>query len=307
MTTQVLLDCDPGHDDAIALLLALASDAVTLRGVTTVAGNQTLEKTTQNALTTLTLADRTDVPVVAGIDRPLVREQVLAEYVHGESGLDGADLPDPVVEAADDHAVDIIVEEARCGGLTLIATGPLSNVAFALRRAPDISDQLDRIVLMGGSVRDGNITPAAEFNIFADPETARVVFESDVPVVMVGLDVTRQARIGPDGIERIRDMRSEVAVAVADLLEFFAEFHREQYGWESLPIHDALAVAEVIKPGILETEHMHVGVETQGKLTYGRTVADIRGVTNKEPNAHVALDVDRDAFFDLLYDALKRY
>ena len=307
MSTRVLLDCDPGHDDAIAMLLALASDEVDLTAITTVAGNQTLDKTTYNALRTLALADRTDVPVAAGMDRPLVRDQVIADYVHGESGLDGADLPEPETEPIDDHAVDVIVREARAGDLTLVPVGPLSNVAMALRRAPDITDTLDRIVLMGGAVGDGNITPSAEFNIFVDPEAANVVFGSDVPVTMVGLDVTRQARIGPDGTSKIRGMGSDVAVAVADLLEFFVRFHREEYGWESVPIHDALAVAEIADPGILETDHVHVGVETKGNLTYGRTVADVRGVTDEAPNADVALDVDRDAFFDVLFDALARY
>lgn len=307
MATRVLLDCDPGHDDAIALLLALANDGVDLEAVTTVAGNQTLEKTTRNALRTLALAGEADVPVAAGMDRPLVREQVIADYVHGESGLDGADLPQPAAEPVDDHAADVIAGEAAGGDLTLVPVGPLSNVALALRRTPGLEDDLDRIVLMGGAVADGNITPSAEFNIYADPEAAKVVFAADVPVTMVGLDVTRQARIGPEGIERIRGRGSDVAIAVADLLEFFVEFHREEYGWESVPIHDALALAHVIDPDVLETEHVHVDVETKGDLTYGRTVADVRGVTDEEPNAHVALDVDRDAFFDLLYDALASY
>lgn len=308
MSTDVILDCDPGHDDAVALLMAAQSDAVDLRAVTTVAGNHTIEKTTRNALSILTLAGRTDIPVTRGVSDPLVREQVIADHVHGESGLDGADLPEPAIEPIEEHAVDTIIEEAReCDGITLVSVGPLSNVAVALRKSPDLADELEQIVLMGGAVADGNITPAAEFNVFADPEAAYVVFESDVPITMVGLDATRKARVGLDRIDAIREMGSDVAIAVADLLEFTMDFHEEEFGWPDVPVHDACAIAEVIEPGILETEHVHVAVETRGELTYGRTVADIQGVTDKEPNVDVALDIDREAFFEMLTSTIEQY
>jgi purine nucleosidase len=308
MPTDITLDCDPGHDDAIALFMAAQSDAVNLRTVTTVAGNQTVEKTTQNALSVLTLAGRTDVPVARGVGKPLIREQVTADYVHGESGLDGANLPEPTTEPVEEHAIDMIIEEVReSDGATLMPVGPLSNVAVALRKAPDIANELERIVLMGGAVADGNVTPAAEFNIFADPEAAHVVFESGVPITMVGLDATRNARLDLNCIDAIREMESDVAIAAADLLEFTMNFHKAEFGWSDVPVHDACAVAEVISPGILETEHVHIGVETQGELTYGRTVADVRNVTNREPNVDVAIDIDRESFFELLTSTIEQY
>lgn len=305
--TGVVLDCDPGHDDAVALLLALAADEVDLRAVTTVAGNHTIDNVTRNARRLLTLADHTDVPLARGAARPLVRDQVIADHVHGETGLDGADLPAPAIEPIEDHAVDVIIEEAHRGGLTLVPVGPLTNVALALRTAPDIVDGIDRIVLMGGAVADGNITPAAEFNVFADPEAARIVFEADVRVTMVGLDVTRAARIGPDHIQAIRDMGSPVATAVADLFGFYVGFHQEQYGWDDVPVHDACAIAEVIEPGIVETQPRHVVVETVGDHTYGRTVVDIRRVTDELPNTDVGLDIDQERFFERLFSGLRAY
>lgn len=303
----VVLDCDPGHDDAVALLLALAADEIDLRAVTTVAGNHTIENVTHNACRLLTLADRTDVPIARGAARPLLREQVIADHVHGESGLDGAELPEPTVDPVDAHAVDVIIEEARRGGRTLVPVGPLTNVALALRTAPDIVDGLDRIVLMGGAVAEGNVTPSAEFNVFVDPEAARVVFEADVPVTMVGLDVTHAARITPDQIDAIREMGSPVAEAVGDLFGFYVGFHQEQYGWDAVPVHDACAVAEVIEPGVVETEHLHVAVETAGDHTAGRTVADVHGVTDEPPNTDVGMGIDRDRFFELLFAGLESY
>ncbi|HET7323841.1 MAG TPA: nucleoside hydrolase [Halococcus sp.] len=308
MPTDVILDCDPGHDDAIALLMGSQSDAINLRAVTTVAGNHVIEKTTRNALSVLTLAGRTDIPVARGMSGPLVREQVIADYVHGESGLDGTDLPEPTTEPIEEHAVDTLIEEARKrDGATLVPVGPLSNVAVALRKAPDLEDELERIVLMGGAIADGNITPAAEFNVFADPEAAHIVFESDIPVTMVGLDATRKARLDREQIDAIRERGSAVASAVADLLEYTVRFHEEEFGWTAVPVHDACAIAAVIAPGILETERMHVGIETRGELTYGRTVADVRGVTDNEPSVDVVLDIDSEAFFEMLISAIERY
>ncbi|WP_254533116.1 nucleoside hydrolase [Natrinema gelatinilyticum] len=308
MSTEVIIDCDPGHDDAIALLLALQSDELEVRGVTTVAGNHTLPKTTRNVLRTLTLADRKDVPVASGMAEPMVRELTIADHVHGESGLDGPGLPDPGSSPVDEDAVDFIARTAsESDGLTLVPVGPLTNIGMLLKRYPETEASIDRIVLMGGGIYEGNITPAAEFNIFVDPEAADIVFSSEIPVTMVGLEVTRSARVAVDEFDRFRDLGSEVGTVVAGWLEFFLEFHRDQFGWDGVPIHDACAVAEVINPGIVESEAMHVAVETASDHADGQTICDRRGVLDEAPNAEVGVDIDRERFVELLVDALSDY
>jgi inosine-uridine nucleoside N-ribohydrolase len=309
MSTPIVLDCDPGHDDTIALLLAAAAPEIDLRAVTTVAGNQTLEKTTRNALRVLTVADSTDVPVAAGLARPLVREPVAAGEVHGETGLDGAELPAPAADPVADHAVDVIARQVREAStpVTLVAVGPLTNVAVAIRRHPDVVESLDRIVLMGGSLGPGNVTPAAEFNVYADPEAAAVVFDADVDVTMVGLNVTQSARFPADRFADLRALETDVGTMVADLLSFYLDFHRERYGWDSVPLHDALAVAHVAEPGVLETEPMAVSVETAGDHTRGETVCDRWGVTDRADNAAVATDVDTTAFLERIEAAIATY
>src|SRR5919206_2463853 len=238
----ILLDCDPGHDDAIALLLALASPEVELRGLTTVAGNQTLEKTTANALRVLELVGREDVAVAAGADRPLVREPYVAAYVHGETGLDGTDLPPARGSPLEQHAVDFLAE--RVGGITLVATGPLTNVALLLARHPEARPE--RIVLMGGAIAEGNVTPAAEFNVWADPEAAARVFASGLDVTMVGLDVTHKALVAETHKQALRENGGRIGGLVADLLDFYSAFHKRIYDFGGSPIHDAVAVAQVI-------------------------------------------------------------
>jgi pyrimidine-specific ribonucleoside hydrolase len=308
MATDIVLDCDPGHDDAIAALLALQSPELSVRAVTTVAGNQTLAKTTQNARQVLTLADRIDVPLASGTSEPMVRDLIVAEDVHGESGLDGPDLPDPAVDAVDEDGVDLIARTARdADGITLVPTGPLTNVGMLLKRYPDITNHIDEVVLMGGAVGLGNYTPAAEFNILVDPEAADLVFESEIPVTMVGLDVTRSARVRTDEFERFRDLGTEVGETVAEWLDFFLRFHKDRFGWDGVPIHDACAVAALIDGAIVETEAMHVAVETSGEHTDGRTVCDRYGVLDTEPNASVGVGIDREAFVDLLVDAVRGY
>ena len=247
MSTPVLLDCDPGHDDAIAMLLALGSDELDVRGITTVAGNQTLEKTTANAIRVLELAGRAQIPVAAGAGRPLVREPRVAAEVHGETGLDGPDLPPPEAEPSPQHAVDFLAE--RIEGATLVATGPLTNVALLLARHPEAVPE--RIVLMGGAIAEGNVTPAAEFNIWADPEAAHRVFTSGIDVTMVGLDVTHKALVTSAHAEQL-GQSGRIGTVVAELLEFYGGFHRTVYGWDGSPIHDAVAVAHVIDPTLLE-------------------------------------------------------
>ena len=301
----VILDCDPGHDDAIALLLALGSPEVDLLGVTTTFGNQTLEKTTANALRVLTLADRDDVPVAVGADRPLRRPLVVAAHVHGESGLDGPLLPEPTCVPTALGAIEFIAEAIGASEqpVTLVPTGPLTNIAGYL--AAHGVRGVDRIVLMGGAIAEGNMTPAAEFNIWADPEAAHAVFSSGLDVTMVGLDVTHRAVTMPALQERLRALGS-VGTFVAELVDFFAVYHRETYGWEGAPIHDAVAVAEVLRPGLVRTRLRNVEIELESELCRGRTVVDLWQRTERPPNANVGIDLDTDGFFELLLERIGR-
>ena len=303
VSTPVLVDCDPGHDDAIALLLALASPELELLGVTTTYGNQTLEKTTANAIRVLELVDRGDVPVASGADRPLVRDLVVAAHVHGESGLDGPKLPPPAASPVSDDAVGFIADRVRAAGrpVTLVSTGPLTNVARYLDAHG--RDGIERIVVMGGSIAEGNMTPAAEFNVWADPEAAQRVFASGLDVTMIGLDVTHKAILGPAVAERLR-AAGRVGVFVAELNEYFSRYHRATYGWDGAPIHDAVAVAHVVRPRLVETRLRNVEVELGSELNRGRTVVDLWQRTDRSPNVHVGVDVDRDAFFDLLVERI---
>jgi inosine-uridine nucleoside N-ribohydrolase len=303
--TPILLDCDPGHDDAIALLLALASPELELLGVTTVAGNQTLEKTTANALRVLEFVGRGDVPVAAGADRPLSRELFIAAYVHGESGLDGPELPPPQGDPVPEHAVDFLAA-AILGAdrpVTLVPVGPLTNVALLLARYPEVAGNVERIVLMGGAIAEGNVTPAAEFNIYVDPEAAWRVFHSGVPVTMIGLDVTHKALMVDAHAERLR-AAGDAGRMVAELYDFFIGYHRRTYGQEGAPIHDAVAVAQVLRRGIVETLHRHVDVDCESQLCRGRTVVDLWHRTENEPNADVGVDIDGDAFLELLCERI---
>ena len=305
MTIPILLDCDPGHDDAIALLLALASPEVELLGVTTVAGNQTLEKTTANAIRVLELVGRDDVPVAAGAERPLVREPFVAAYVHGESGLEGPDLPPARGRPVETHAVDFLAERMAAARqpVTLVPVGPLTNVALLLARHPGAAGGIERIVLMGGAIAEGNVTPAAEFNIWADPEAAQRVFTSGLDVTMVGLDVTHKALLTPAHADRLRGS-GRTGRFVAELFDFFHRYHAETYGLEGSPVHDALALAHVFRPGLVETAERHVEVDCASELCRGRTVVDLWRRTGKEPNAHVAVGVDGEAFVELLLERL---
>ena len=305
MGTKIVLDTDPGHDDAIALLLALASPELEVLGVTSVSGNQTLEKTTTNALKILEFVERTDIPVYVGCDRPLVREQWAAAYVHGESGLDGPDLPDPTTKPAEGHAIEFIattVEEHD--GVVLVPVGPLTNIGLLLARYPGIGDRIARIVLMGGAIAEGNVTPAAEFNIWADPEAAHRVFTSGIDVTMVGLDVTHKALLFPQKVDELRE-GGRVGGLVAALYDFYHGHHRRMYGWEGSPVHDALAVAHVISDRFLQTEHRHVQIDIGPEPGRGRTYVDLWERTGKGPNCHVGVDVDGPGFIDVLVDRLK--
>ena len=260
VTIPIVIDCDPGHDDAIAILLALASPEVELIGVTTVAGNQTLDKTTRNALVTLEIAGRSDIPVAAGAEAPLRRDLRTAAHVHGETGLDGPELPEPSARPVEAHAADFLARLME-PGVVLVPTAPLTNLALMLERHPDVPDRLERIVWMGGAIAEGNVTPAAEFNAFVDPEAAAAVFASGIPSTMVGLDVTHKALFTRAHAERLRDA-GRAGRFVAELSDFFQAFHERSYGFDGSPIHDAMAVAHVIDPTLMTTRRANVAVET---------------------------------------------
>ena len=295
MSTKIVIDCDPGHDDAMAILLALASPEVELIGVTTVAGNQTLDKTTRNALVTLEVAGRADVPVAAGADRPLVRALRTAAHVHGESGLDGPELPEP-------SAAPFTGDPAEWfePGVVLVPTGPLTNVARWIERGVAI----ERIVWMGGAIAEGNITPAAEFNAFVDPEAAAAVFASGIPITMIGLDVTHRALFTRAHADRLREV-GRVGRFVAELADFFLESHRQRYRFDGAPIHDAMAVAHVIDPTLVETLPCNVEIETRSEFCDGRTVVDRWLVRDAPWNAHVGVDVDAERFLELLVSRIE--
>ena len=303
--TAIILDCDPGHDDAIALLLALASPELDLLGVTTVYGNQTLAKTTANALRVLDLAGRADIPVAAGADRPLVRELTVASHVHGDSGLDGPALPPAGRAPLGEHAVDFMARtiSASPAPVTLAPTGPLTNIALLLERTGGAN--VERIILMGGAIAEGNMTPAAEFNIWADPEAAQAVFQADIAITMIGLDVTHRAVTTPAIQARLR-ATGPIGAFVADLVDFFAVYHLETYGWDGAPIHDAVVVASMIRPGLVTTIARNVEVELESDLCRGRTVVDRWQRTDRPANAQVGIDLDTDGFFDLLVERIGR-
>jgi inosine-uridine nucleoside N-ribohydrolase len=302
--TDVIIDCDPGHDDAIALLLALASPELNVLGVSTVAGNQTLDKTTANAIRVLDRVRRPDVPVAAGAARPLVRPLEVAANVHGESGLDGPELPPPSRQPLSAHSVDWIAAtlQRSAGPVTLVALGPLTNIALLLAHHPALDRKIERIVLMGGAHGEGNVTPAAEFNIWVDPEAARRVFESELDLTMIGLDVTHTALMTVNHAERLAGT-GVAGRLVADLYGFFARFHYESYGWDGAPIHDAVAVARVIDPTLVRTVRRGVVVDLGEGPSRGRTHVDLRGA-HWPATAHVAVELDVERFFALLLERI---
>lgn len=307
MSHKILLDCDPGHDDAIAILLAHGNPELELAAITTVAGNQTLAKVTHNALAVATLAGITDVPVAAGCDRPLVRELTVAARIHGETGLDGAPMPEPTVPLDPRHGVDVIIEtvmRADPGEITLVPTAPLTNIAVAIRREPRIISRVREIVLMGGAYTRGNLTPAAEFNIAVDPEAAAAVFAADWPVTMVGLDLTHQALATPDVFARIEALDTPLARAVVGLLGGYRTAYRAEQGFTAPPVHDPCAVARVIAPDIMQVRDAFVTVETQGRWTSGMTVTDFGNTLGQPHNTLVATELDVARFWDLVIDAL---
>jgi len=305
---KLIIDTDPGQDDAVAILLALASPEIDLLGITTVAGNVPLALTEVNARKICDLAGRQDMPVFAGADRPLARDLVTAEHVHGRTGLDGPTLPDPVTPLQDRHAVDFIIETIRAeppGSVTIAPVGPLTNIALALRQAPDIAPRIKRIVMMGGGCFEGgNITPAAEFNIYVDPEAAAEIFAAGIPITMMPLDVTHKAMTTAARTDAIRATGTRTAIAVAEMLEFFERFDEEKYGSDGGPLHDPCTVGWMLRPEMFSGRHCNVEIETSSELTMGMTVIDWWQVSGRPHNAFVVGDIDADAFFALITERL---
>ncbi|MBG0565689.1 nucleoside hydrolase [Actinoplanes sp. NEAU-A11] len=304
----MIVDCDPGHDDALALLLAAGDYRLRLLGVTTVAGNQTLDKTTKNALKILALAGAAGVPVAAGCARPLVGDLTVAEDIHGASGLDGPDLDLPVGGVADVHAVELMrrLITGSPEPVTLIATGPLTNVALLLRSHPEVTPQVRRIVFMGGSTGRGNTTPYGEFNIVTDPEAADIVLRSGLPTTMIGLNVTHQALATTEIIAEFRGLGTRLGEICAELMTFFASTYHRVFGFEHPPVHDPIAVAQVIDPAIVRTVTAPVAVELTGTYTRGATVVDLHHRTGRTPNADIAVGLDVGAFWRLLMAAVRQ-
>ena len=309
MKRKIIIDTDPGQDDAVALLLAFASPELNVLGVTVVAGNVSLQSTLRNTLVICELAGKTDTKIHPGCDTPLGRKLVTAEHVHGETGLDGIQLPDPTMTVQDQHAVDFIIETLRqepSGTVTLCPLGPLTNIATALQKAPDIVEKIQQIVLMGGAYFEvGNITPAAEFNIYVDPEAADIVFKSGVDLVVLPLDVTHKALTSRDWVEQMRSM-GRIGEVVASWTDFFERFDVEKYGSNGAPLHDPTVIAYLLNPDLFSGRHINVEIETQSDLTRGMTVADWWRVTDRPANALFIGDIDRTAFFDMLTERLAK-
>ena len=305
---KIIIDTDPGQDDAVAILLALASPELEVLGITAVAGNVPLALTEKNARIVCELAGRRDLPVFAGADTPMKRKLVTAEHVHGKTGLDGPRLPDPTMPLQTQHAVDFIIQTLRQepeGSVTLVPIGPLTNVALALERAPDIAGRIAEIVLMGGAYFEvGNITPAAEFNIYVDPEAAGIVFRSGIPLTVMPLDVTHKALTTRERVDAFRALGNETGQMVAEWTDFFERFDKEKYGSEGAPLHDPCTIAYLLKPELFTGRRINVEIETQSDLTRGMTVADWWRVTDRPANALFKGDVDADGFFALLAERL---
>ncbi|WP_206505270.1 uridine-preferring nucleoside hydrolase UriH [Streptomyces chrestomyceticus] len=309
MARKIILDCDPGHDDAIAMLLAYGNPDIDLVAVTTVVGNQTLEKVTRNALSVARIAGITGVPFAAGSPRPLVRTIENAPEIHGDTGLDGPDLPEPNIELDRRHAVDLIIDTVMShepGEITIVPTAGLTNIALAVRKEPRIAERVREVVLMGGGFHEGNWSAVAEFNIVIDPHAAHIVFNERWPVTMVGLDLTHQALATPEVTKKIADVGTKPARFVLELLDFFRDAYRENQGFEYPPVHDPCAVAYVIDPDVMTVRKAPVDIELTGGLTMGMTVTDFRWPTPEDCRTQVAVELDHERFWNLVVDALQR-
>ena len=305
---KIILDCDPGHDDAVAIMLAAINPKIELLGITVVAGNQKLEKTVNNALKVCNHLNL-DVPVYSGMSRPMIREQLIADDIHGETGLDGPKFEELKIIAEYKHSVIFIIDTLMNSDekVTLVPTGPLTNIGMAIRFEPRIIEKINRIVLMGGSYQLGNMTPAAEFNILADPDAAHIVFSSGVKIVMMGLDLTRQASATKEVVEKIKSLNNKASKLFVDLMEFFAASQKNVYGWSAPPVHDPTTIAYIIDPECIEVKPMFCEIELWSERSYGRTLCDYFGILKKEPNVDVAVKLDFDKFWNLVYENLKLY
>ena len=305
---KIILDCDPGHDDAVAIMLAAINPKIELLGITVVAGNQKLEKTVNNALKVCNHLNL-DIPVYSGMSRPMIREQLIADDIHGETGLDGPKFEELKIKAEDKHAVNFIIDTLMNSDekVTLVPTGPLTNIGMAIRFEPRIIEKINRIVLMGGSYQLGNMTPAAEFNILADPDAAHIVFSSGVKIVMMGLDLTRQASATKEVVEKIKSLNNKASKLFVDLMEFFAASQKNVFGWSAPPVHDPTTIAYIIDPECIEVKPMFCEIELWSERSYGRTLCDYFGILKKEPNVDVAVKLDFDRFWNLVYENLKLY
>ncbi|HCI4313087.1 TPA: nucleoside hydrolase [Salmonella enterica subsp. enterica serovar Infantis] len=307
--TKIILDCDPGHDDAVAIMMAARHPKIDLLGITVVKGNQTLEKTTRNTLN-VCQALGLDVPVYQGMGVPMViASPATEERVHGESGLDGPVFDTLHKKVESKHAVTYLIETlmASDGDITLVPTGPLTNIAMAMRFEPRIISKIKEIVLMGGSYQHGNVTPSAEFNIFADAEAAYVVFESGVKVTMMGLDITRQALCYPSVVERMAKHHNPAGKLFVDLMGFFCKAQKETYGWDGAPLHDPTTVAYLIDPSVITVKAMHTDIEIRSEQSYGRTNCDYFNLTDKVKNTDVAIAIDTAKFWDIVEECIKLY
>lgn len=305
---KIILDCDPGHDDAVAIMLAGSSPAIEVLGITIVAGNQTLEKTTINALNVCQHLGL-DIPVFSGCDRPMIRERKIADDIHGETGLDGTHF-DPLTKKAENkHAVQFIIDTlmASDGDITLVSTGPLTNYAMALRLEPAITTKIKQFVLMGGSYQLGNVTPAAEFNIIADADAAHVVFTSGRKVVMIGLDVTRKVLCYPSIVERMGKADNKASKLFVDLMNFYNHSQKEVFGWDGGPLHDPVTIAYLIDPSVVTAKAMYTEIDIRSTQSYGRTNCDYFGYLKKESNSYVGIDIDVDKFWNIIEDGIKMY
>ncbi|MBT8107741.1 MAG: nucleoside hydrolase [Gammaproteobacteria bacterium] len=314
MPRKVIIDCDPGQDDAVALFLAMSSPGeIDILGITTVAGNVPLELTQRNARMICDIAQRRDIPVFAGCDRPLVRKPITAEYIHGNTGIDGVDIFEPETPLQDQHAVDFIIDTllsaARKGvSVTLIPTGPMTNIAAAIRREPEILERVEGIVSMGGAMREGgNRSPSAEFNVLADPHAAEIVYTCGRPVTAMGLDVTHRVLSTRERVARIRELGNPVAEATAGMLSFFHRYDTKKYGSEGAPLHDPCTVAWLLRPELFKTRACNLSVEKESELTLGHTAVDFWHVTDRPYNVDWTYEVDADGFYDLLVERLARF
>ena len=308
---KIIIDTDPGQDDAIAILLALASpDEIEVLGITAVAGNVPLSLTERNARIVCELAGRPDIAVYAGCDRPLKRKLVTAEHVHGKTGLDGPKLPEPKIKLQEKHGVDFIIDtilQEPGNSVSICPLGPLTNIASAILKQPKIVSRIKQIVLMGGAYFEvGNITPTAEFNIFVDPDAAKIVFEAGIDMVAMPLDVTHKALVTGERNEAFRQLQSPVGIAVAEMTDFFERFDKEKYGSSGAPLHDPCVTAYLINPKIFSGKKINVEIETESELTLGMTVADWWGVTDRKANTFFVSDLDSEEFFNLLTERLGR-